>query len=143
MPARHLTPYLFFSGRCEEAITFYRKALGAEVEVLMYHRDSPSPHPPGMLQEGFENKVMHATLLIGETTLQASDGCDDQGTFDGFRLSLAFDTEEEAKAIFESLSEGGEVQMPITKTLWSECFGMLTDQFGVAWMITVHAEHQP
>ena len=142
MPAKLLTPYLFFSGRCEEAIEFYQESLQAEVEVLMHHRDSPSPHPPGILQEGFEDKVMHATLRIGETILQLSDGCGDQGTFDGFRLSLAFDQEVEAKKAFENLSKSGEIQMPMTRTFWSPCFGMLTDRFGIGWMITVQSEPQ-
>ena len=132
-----IQPYLFFGGRCEEAIAFYKKTLGAEVEMLMHHKDSPTPPPPGMLQPGFENKVMHATLRIGGATLMASDGCGEKSQFDGFRLSLALPTEADAQRAFAALSEGGEVQMPITKTFWSPCFGMLTDRFGVGWMVTV------
>ena len=99
--------FLFFGGRCEEALEFYRKVLGARVEMFMHHRDSPDPHPPGMLQPGFENKVMHATIRIGTATLMASDGCDDQSRFAGFRLSLALATEDEAKRDFAGLSDGG------------------------------------
>jgi PhnB protein len=135
-----IQPYLFFAGRCEEAIEFYRKALGAQVAMLMHHKDSPDPHPPGVLQPGFEDKVMHATLRIGGAILMASDGCDDKSRFDGFRSSLALATEEEAQRAFAALSDGGQVQMPLTKTFWSPCFGMVTDRFGVGWMVTVIAE---
>lgn len=142
MSTTTITPYLLFGGRCEEAIEFYRTALGAEVEMLMHHKDSPDAPPPGMLQPGFENKVMHATVRIGGATLMASDGCDDKSRFDGFRLSLAFATEADAHKAFDALSDGGEVAMPITKTFWSPCFGMVTDRFGVGWMVTIAAEPQ-
>lgn len=132
-----IQPYLFFSGRCEEAIAFYRQALGAELEMLMRFKDSPDPPPPGTLQPGFEDKVMHATLRIGGAVLMASDGCDDQSRFDGFRLSLALPSEADAQRVFTALTDGGQVQMPLTKTFWSPCFGMVTDRFGVGWMVTV------
>lgn len=134
-----ITPYLFFGGRCEEAIEFYRKTLGAEVEMLMRNSQSPEPHPPGMLQKGFENKVMHASLRIRGNALMASDGCDDKSKFDGFRLSLALPNEAEAHRAFDALADGGSVMMPLTKTFWSPCFGMLTDRFGLGWMIIVNA----
>src|SRR5262249_3836041 len=136
---RTIQPYLFFAGRCEEAIEFYRKALGAEVEMLMRHKDSPEPPPPGMLQPGFENKIMHATLRIGGAAGSASYGCDEKGKFDGFRLSLALPAEADAQRAFAALSDGGQVAMPLTKTFWSPCFGMVTDRFGVGWMVTVMA----
>ena len=139
MTTATITPYLFFAGRCEEAIAFYRKSLGAEVEILMHYKDSPDAPPPGMLQAGFENKVMHASVRIGGATLMVSDGSDDKSRFEGFRLSLAFATEKEATKAFAALSEGGEVAMPLTKTFWSPCFGMVTDRFGVGWMVTVVA----
>lgn len=132
-----IQPYLFFSGRCEEAIAFYRQALGAELEMLMRFKDSPDPPPPGTLQPGFEDKVMHATLRIGGAVLMASDGCDDQSRFDGFRLSLALPSEADAQRVFTALSDGGQIQMPLTKMFWSPCFGMVTDRFGVGWMVTV------
>jgi PhnB protein len=132
-----IIPYLMFSGRCEEAIEFYRKAIGAEVEMLMYHRDSPDPPPPGMLQPGFEDKVMHATLNIAGATLMASDGCNDTSQFSGFSLSLAFPDQQAARKAFDALAERGQVQMPLTATFWSPFFGMVTDQFGVNWMVTV------
>jgi PhnB protein len=140
MPDARIQPYLFFGGRCDEAIEFYRQALEARVERIMRHKESPDPHPPGLLQPGFEEKVMHAELRIGGTILMVSDGCDDKARFEGFRLSLALATEDEARRAFAGLSDGGQVEMPLTKTFWSPCFGMVTDRFGVGWMVTVVAE---
>ena len=108
----------------------------------MRYDQSPEPAPPGMLQPGFEKKIMHASFRVRGITLMASDGCNDAGEFDGFRLSLALPTEAEAKRVFEALAEGGTVQMPITQTFWSPCFGMVTDRFGLGWMVTVPAPPQ-
>jgi PhnB protein len=138
MTGTNITPYLFFGGRCEEALEFYRKALGAEVDMLMRYNESPHPTPPGMLQAGFENKVMHATFRVRGLPLMGSDGCDDKSKFGGFRLSLALPTEGDAQRAFDALADGGSVQMPLTKTFWSSCFGMLTDRFGLGWMVTVN-----
>jgi PhnB protein len=138
MTGTTITPYLFFGGRCEEALAFYRKALGAEVEMLMRFNESPDKTPPGMLEAEFENKVMHASFRVRGLSLMASDGCNDQSKFDGFRLSLALPTEVEARRAFDALADGGSVQMPLTKTFWSPCFGMLTDRFGLGWMVTVN-----
>ncbi|MHB8899699.1 MAG: VOC family protein [Thermoguttaceae bacterium] len=135
-----IQPYLFFGGRCDEAIEFYRNGLGAEVRMLMRFKESPDPVPPGMQQPGFEEKVMHAEVMIGQSLLMLSDGCDDKPRFDGFRLSLTLPEETEAQRAFAALSDGGQVQMPLTKTFWSPCFGMVTDRFGVGWMVTVAAE---
>lgn len=133
-------PYLFFGGRCEEAIDFYRSAIGAEVEMLMRHKESPEPPPPGMLAEGFENKIMHASFRVGSTMIMASDGCSqDDASFNGFTLSLSVPNEAEADRVFAALSEGGEVKMPLSKTFWSPKFGMLTDRFGLGWMINLVA----
>lgn len=129
--------YLFFGGRCEEAIEFYRKHLGAEVQLLMRNKDSPEPHAPGMLPPGSDNKIMHATLRIGESALMLSDGLCKGEHFDGFSLSLNPADRGEAERIFAALSEGGQVRMPLTKTFWSPLFGMLTDRFGVGWMISL------
>jgi PhnB protein len=131
--------YLFFGGRCAEALEFYRTALGAKVDFLMHYKDSPEPQPPGMIPPGWENKVMHATFRIGETTLMASDGCAEGSSFDGFSLSLAVPTEAEADRVFAALAAGGQVKMPLTKTFWSPRFGMLTDRFGLGWMVSVVA----
>ncbi|HEY7715503.1 MAG TPA: VOC family protein [Candidatus Binatia bacterium] len=133
-----IEPYLFFNGRCAEAIEFYRKALGAEVLMMMRFKESPEPPPPGMLPAGFEDKIMHATLRIGDATVMASDGrCTGQTSFQGFSLSLTAANEDDAKRKFTALAEGGEIQMPLGKTFWSPCFGMVADRFGVGWMVTV------
>ena len=131
-------PYLFFDGRCEEAIEFYRRTFGAEVTMLMRFKDSPEPPQPGMVPPGSENKVMHASLRIGETTVMASDGrCLGQPSFQGFSLSIEAPNEAEADRLFASLAEGGQVQMPLAKTFFSPRFGMVADRFGVSWMIIV------
>ena len=131
-------PYLFFDGRCEEAIEFYRKTLGAEVAMLMRFKDSPEPPPPGMVPPGSENKIMHASLRIGDTTLMASDGdCHGKPSFDGFSLTVNAADEAQAKRLFAALGDGGQVRMPLTKTFFSPSFGMLADRFGVGWMVIV------
>ena len=131
-------PYLFFNGNCEEAVEFYRKALGAEVEMMMRFKESPEPHQPGMVPPGFENKIMHTSFRIGQTTIMASDGCAAEKTnFQGFSLSLSVPSEAEADRVFAALAQGGQVRMPLSKTFWSPRFGMLEDRFGVGWMIGV------
>lgn len=137
MASPFIQPYLMFGGRCEEALEFYRAALGAQVDMLMRFSESPDPTPPGMLPPGFENKVMHASFRIAGNVLMASDGCEVGAQFKGFSLSIAVATEAEADRYFSALSDGGQVQMPLTKTFWSPRFGMLTDRFGIAWMINV------
>jgi PhnB protein len=133
-------PYLFLDGRCEEAIEFYRRALGAEVTMLMRFKDSPEPQQPGMVPPGSDNKVMHASFRIGDTTLFASDGrCLGKPSFQGFSLSLTAANEAEAERRFAALADGGQVQMPLTKTFFSPRFGMVADRFGVSWMIIVMA----
>jgi len=137
----HVEPYLFFDGRCEEAIEFYRKALNAEVDMLMRFKDSPEPTQPGMHPPGSENKVMHANLRIGDTSVMASDGrCGGKPHFDGFALSLEAATEAEADRLFAALADGGKVQMPLTRTFFSPRFGMVADRFGVMWMIIVRQQ---
>ena len=129
--------YLFFDGRCEEAIEFYRKTLGAQVDKLLHYKDSPEPGDPNM-PPGSENKVMHASFRIGETSLMASDGrCAGKPTFQGFSLTITAANEAEADRLFAALSDGGQVQMPLTETFFSPRFGMLADRFGVSWMILV------
>ena len=131
-------PYLFFDGRCEEAVEFYKSALGAEVTMLMRFKDSPEPPSPGCVPPGAENKVMHASFRIGQTTVMASDGrCLGNPSFQGFSLSLAVPNEAEAERLFATLAEGGQVQMPLTKTFFSPRFGMVADRFGVSWMVIV------
>jgi PhnB protein len=131
-------PYLFFDGRCEAAIEFYRLALGAEVLTLMRFKDSPEPQQPGMCPPGSDNKIMHASIRIGETTLMASDGrCMGKPNFQGFSLSLTVPTEAEAERLFAALADSGQVQMPLAKTFFSARFGMVADRFGVSWSVLV------
>lgn len=130
--------YLFFDGRCEEAIDFYKSTLGAKVEMLMRMKDSPEPHPPGMCPPGSENNVMHASLRIGDTVVMASDGmAKGNPEFKGFSLSVDAATEAEADRLFAALGKGGQVQMPLAKTFFSPRFGMVADRFGVSWMVIV------
>ena len=132
-----IEPYLFFEGRCEEAVEFYRKSIGAQVVMLMRFKESPEP-PPGTLPPRSENKVMDASLLIGDATVMASDGMSaGPPRFQGFSLSLTAPDAPRANQFFTALADGGKVQMPLTKTFWSPLFGMVTDRFGVSWMITV------
>ncbi len=134
----HIESYLFFNGRCEEAIAFYKAALGAEVLMLMRHKEAPEKPPPGMLPPGSDDKVMHATLRIGTSNLMCSDGrCDGKPVFNGFSLSLDAANEAEAERLFNALAAGGTVQMPLAKTFWSPKFGMVADRFGVGWMVSV------
>jgi PhnB protein len=135
-----LEPYLLFNGNCEEAIEFYRKAIGAKVETLMRYKESPEPPPPEMVPPGFENKVMHASCQIGGGRLMASDDCTGTPKFGGFSLALTVPDEASADRAFNALAEGGKVQMPLGKTFWSPRFGMLTDRFGVGWMVNVPGE---
>ena len=131
-------PYLFFDGRCEEALEFYKKTLGAKVEMLMRFKESPEPHQPGMIPPGSEEKVMHAALRIGEATVMASDGrCMGHPSFQGFALSVNARDGAEAERLFAGLAEGGQVQMPLAKTFFSPSFGMVADRFGVSWMVIV------
>ena len=135
-----IQPYLFFNGRCEEAIDFYRKALGAEVEMMMRFNENPDPMPPGMLAPGFENKVMHASLRIGDGVMMASDGMGAGEThFKGFSLAVYATDEAGVDRMFNALADGGSVTMPLGKTFWSPRFGMVTDRFGVGWMVSVNA----
>jgi PhnB protein len=131
-------PYLNFDGRCEEAIEFYRQALGAEVTALMRFKDSPQPCEPGMAPPG--DKVMHASFRIGDSTLMASDGyCGGRPGFQGISLSLTLPNDATAQRVFTALAEGGKVEMPLSKTFFASQFGVVADRFGVSWMIYVPA----
>jgi PhnB protein len=130
-------PCVFFDGKCEEAIEFYKRALGAEVKMLMRFKDSPEPPPPGCAPPD-ANKVMHAQFQIGETIIMASDGnATGWPKFEGFALSLSVKTEAEADKAFTALADGGKVEMPLAKTFFSARFGMVKDKFGVFWMVLV------
>lgn len=130
--------YLFFDGRCEEALEFYRSALGAEITEFMRFKDNPEPPTETCMgpPPGAEDKVMHASFRIGDTTLMASDGqCQGQPSFEGFSLAVTVANTDEAERRFAALGEGGQVQMPLMETFFSPRFGMVADKFGVSWMI--------
>ena len=130
--------YLSFGGRCEEALEFYKRSIGAEVTGLMRWKESPDAAmkaPPG-----YEEKIMNAAFRIGETQLMADDGMGaKQAEFKGMSLVIEVTDDAQAKRVFTALGEGGNVQMPLMKTFWTSSFGMLTDKFGVPWMVNVEA----
>jgi len=134
----HIQPYLYFRGRCEEAIEFYKRAVGAQVQMLVRMKEAPDPSHEGRLPPNWGDKVMHAAVTIGESTLLMSDG----GTagpseFKGFDLSLNVPDDAAADRAFTALAAGGRIDMPLAQTFWSPRFGTLTDKFGVAWKINV------
>jgi len=136
-----IQPYLYFGGRCQEAVDFYRDVLGAEVQMLMRFSESPEQPPPGMVPDGWGDKIMHVCLKVGDTLMMASDGCGTTASsFQGFSLALSVPNEGEADRKFGALSEGGQVTMPLGKTFFSPRFGMLVDRFGVSWTVVAEAE---
>ncbi len=146
IPTPSVTPYLFFDGRCQEALDFYRTALGAEITGLMRFKDNPDQEgcagSPGGLPPHMADKVMHASFRIGHSTLMASDGmCAGKTRFEGVSLSLALPSAAEVDRLFAALAQGGQVQMPLAATFFAERFGMVADRFGVSWMLI--AERTP
>ena len=127
--------YLMFNGRCEEAIEFYKKALGAKVEMMMRFKDAPE----GQCSPGTENKIMHSSFQIGDTVLMATDGMMSPGKleFKGISLTLNPKTEAECERLFNALGDGGQVHQPLIKTFFSPKFGVVADKFGVSWMVMV------
>jgi len=141
-----IQPYLFFEGRTEEALDFYKRAIGAEVGMLMRFKDTPpdapkSDDPNCQMPAGAESKVMHCSFKVGNSVIMASDGmCSGKPQFGGFGLSLPAKDEAEVNRLFKALSEGGQVVSPVTRTFFSPAFGMVTDRFGVMWMVIVPQE---
>ena len=130
-----IEPYLFFEGRCEEAIEFYKKVAGAEVVMLMRFKDSPETGDNSRMPAD-RNKIMHASFRIGDSLVGASDGsCLGQPTFKGFSLALKADSDAEAERLFKALADGGTVHQPLIKTFFASRFGMVADRFGVGWMV--------
>ncbi len=130
-----IEPYLFFEGRCDEAIEFYQTAIGAELTSLMRYQDGPDQGPNA---HGAGDKIMHASLRVGDVTVMVSDGlCSGEPKFQGFSLCLLPPDGDRAKQMFDALAEGGEVQMPLSRTFYSPHFGMVRDRFGVSWMVMV------
>lgn len=131
-----IQPYLFFDGHCEEAIEFYSPSLGAKIGKLMRHKDSPEPPPPGMVLPGMEDKVMHASFRIGDSSMMASDDCTGtRARFQGIQLVLAVADDAEAAHRFAALADGGQVKKPLTKTFFASGFGMVVDRFRVPWTV--------
>jgi PhnB protein len=129
-------PYLYFHGRCAEAVEFYRTALGADAIELLRFRDAPEPPPPGALPPGYDDKIMHGTFRLGDTTVMVSDGGGPATDgMKGFSLAITVAAEADADRVFAALARGGQVGMPLGKTFWSPRFGTVTDRFGVSWMV--------
>ena len=129
-------PYLFFNGKTEEALEFYKQALGAKVEMMMRFSEAPEKPQPGMVPPGSENKIMHAAFKVGDTQIMASDGhCNGKPSFQGFGLALNAANDAEADKLFNAVGKGGQVQVPLGKTFFASKFGMVTDKFGVLWMV--------
>lgn len=132
--------YLFFGGTCEEALDYYAATLGTETGAKMLFNESPDPIPEGVLAPGFENKVMHAELKIGGTSIYASDGVSGESAFGGFSISVNYDDQAEAERVFQALAAEGRIGMPWGPTFFSPLFGSVTDKFGLDWMISYGME---
>jgi PhnB protein len=131
----NIEPYLFFEGRCEEALDFYKQVAGAEVTMLMRFKDSPESGDNSMVPAD-KNTIMHASFRIGDSLIGASDGsCLGTATFKGFSLALKVDSDAEAERLFKALGDGGTVHQPLIKTFFASRFGMLADRFGIGWMV--------
>lgn len=131
-------PYLFFNGNCEQALEFYKKALGAEVQMMMRYKESPEPPPADKVPANWGDKITHASVRIGETQVLVSDGSPQEGAgFKNFSLTIWAAKEAETDRLFNALANGGQVQMPLGKTFFSPRFGMVTDKFGLGWMVGV------
>jgi PhnB protein len=134
----NVMPYLNFDGRCEEALEFYKKSVGAKVDMMMRCKEAPEP---GQIKPGLEDKILHSSFTLGKSMIMASDGYNQNSpNFNGISLALSAATESEAKKWFDALADGGQVRMPLTKTFFSPAFGMLADKFGVPWMVVVSTE---
>lgn len=134
----NIKPYLNFDGRCEEALEFYKKAVGAKIDMLMRCKDGPDPQ---QVKPGLENKIMHSSFSVGNSTIMATDGYNQNNpNFNGITLALSASNECDAKRLFDALADGGEVRMPLAKTFFSPAFGMLADRFGVPWMVVAEGQ---
>jgi PhnB protein len=135
-----VTPYLYFDGRCEEALKYYKKVLGAEIGMMMRFKDNPEPPAQSMVPPGSEKKIMHATFTVGGHSIMASDGmCGGAPSFQGFALSLSVKTDMDAEKLFKALKKDGQERMPMIKTFFASRFGMVADKFGVTWMVICEA----
>ena len=126
-------PYLFFDGKCEEAIEFYKSAIGAKVDMMMRFKEAPEP---GHMPPDAGDKIMHAAFKVGDTQVLASDGhCAGKPSFQGFGLALSAKSDAEAEKLFNNVGKGGQVLQPMTKTFFASKFGMVTDRYGIMWMV--------
>jgi PhnB protein len=138
----NVSPYMDFDGRCEQAIEFYKGAVGAEVQMLMRYKDMPGGCAEGKIPPGTENKVMHASLRMGDSLVMMSDGhCRGELKIKGACLSLSVESDAKAEKVFKALSDGGKVTMPLGKTFFASSFGMVDDRFGVPWMVVAQPEN--
>jgi len=137
-----INTYVFFKGRCEEALEYYKEHLGAEVTCLIRFSEAPEPAPEGMLPEGYENKVMHSQFKVANAEIFASDGCEPDKTPEGFSLALTIPSRDEAVRVFDALADSGTVNMPLAETFWSPLYGQVTDKFGVGWMVMLPGKDQ-
>ncbi|MGH8443665.1 MAG: VOC family protein [Solimonas sp.] len=132
----NIQAYLAFDGRCEEALEFYREAIGAEITSLMRFSECPDPMPPDMLPPGSEHKIMHSAFRVAGQELLASDGnCAGKSKFDGFSLALSVADPQTAQRYFKALGHGGQIHQPLIKTFFASSFGVVNDRFGVSWMV--------
>lgn len=130
-------PYLYFGGRCEEALQFYKSAVGAEIDMMMRFNESPEPLPPDSIPDNFGDRILHASFRVGESRIMAADGCTEGSGFEGFALAVTVATDADADRVFNGLADGGNVTLPLDRTFWTSRYGMLTDRFGVNWMVMV------
>ena len=129
-------PYLMMSGRCTDALAFYQLAIDAKTTMVMRFDESPDQNHPMPLPPDWGKKIMHSSMTVGNTTVMMSDGMSTEPKdLSGITLSITADDEAQAKKMFDALSVGGKVFMPLGKTFWSPCFGMVSDKFGVSWMV--------
>lgn len=132
----YVQPYLFFSGRCEEALGYYERHLGAKINAKMRYGDAPPDARP--TSDAAAEHIMYSNFTIGDTVLMASDDCVNTNTrFQGFSLSLTVKGKDEAERAFNALADGGQVHAPLSETFFSPCFGMVVDRFGISWMVIV------
>lgn len=139
MSTTTIDAYLNFDGNCAEAMRFYEKTLGGKLEMMMKLSESPDPAmcAPADAPPEVANRILHASLLVGQHRLLASDTMPGQPYegMKGFGLALSFPTVDEARKVFDAFATGGRVDMPLSPTFWAEAFGSVVDRFGTCWLV--------
>jgi PhnB protein len=131
----NVQPYLSFEGRAQEAIDFYKSAIGAKVDMIMHFKDAP-PDVQAQMSPESKDKIMHSAFHVGDTQIMATDGnCSGKTGFSGISLTLNASDNAEAEKLFAALGNGGQVTMPMSETFFADRFGMVADKFGVQWMV--------